>query len=270
MSERIQRFGWEYQPSLCADENYLDLALLLARNANLKGGSMGCVIVSAAAAAAAVAAAAATEAAAGAAREELEVIAQATNSALYTPGASDVHAEVNAIASCARRGVATAGATIYITMPPCAQCFTAIQAAGVRRVVSRLPCAVDKVSRAMAALGVEYTALPDTAERVLRRERFLAANPAWAEARQALLGEREQRKRSRTQLTQTQLTQTQLTQTQQTQTQQTPQQPRQQGSGGGEGEEGKEEGKAERKEDGEGEEEGMGEGKQEGEKSDGR
>jgi dCMP deaminase len=45
------------------------------------------------------------------------------------------HAEVNAIGFAARRGVATAGATIYVTAEPCHGCAKAISAAGIARVV---------------------------------------------------------------------------------------------------------------------------------------
>lgn len=45
------------------------------------------------------------------------------------------HAELNAIASCARHGVATKDATIYISTSPCAYCAKAIVQAGIKRVV---------------------------------------------------------------------------------------------------------------------------------------
>jgi len=45
-----------------------------------------------------------------------------------------VHAEQNAVADCARRGVACAGATAYVTHSPCIHCTKALLAAGIVRV----------------------------------------------------------------------------------------------------------------------------------------
>lgn len=48
-----------------------------------------------------------------------------------------IHAEVNAIARCARRGVSTDGATLYVTHFPCNKtgCARIVIAAGIKRVV---------------------------------------------------------------------------------------------------------------------------------------
>ena len=45
-----------------------------------------------------------------------------------------VHAEANAIAQAARHGIATDGATIYITLEPCLSCLKLIISAGIREV----------------------------------------------------------------------------------------------------------------------------------------
>lgn len=45
-----------------------------------------------------------------------------------------VHAEQNAIADCARRGVSTEGATCYVTHYPCINCAKILAAAGVRDI----------------------------------------------------------------------------------------------------------------------------------------
>jgi dCMP deaminase len=45
-----------------------------------------------------------------------------------------VHAELNAITDCARRGVACQGAYIYVNKKPCSNCFNAIFAAGIIEV----------------------------------------------------------------------------------------------------------------------------------------
>jgi dCMP deaminase len=46
-----------------------------------------------------------------------------------------VHAEINAIADAARRGVAVAGATAYVTHLPCIACAKLLVSAGVQRIV---------------------------------------------------------------------------------------------------------------------------------------
>ena len=66
------------------------------------------------------------------------IISQAINTPLFTPDASDVHAEVNAVAGCALRGEATCGATVYITMPPCKNCFAILQVRSHRAIRARL------------------------------------------------------------------------------------------------------------------------------------
>lgn len=46
-----------------------------------------------------------------------------------------VHAEANIISFCARRGIATEGATLYLTLSPCEKCAELIIQAGIRRVL---------------------------------------------------------------------------------------------------------------------------------------
>ena len=46
-----------------------------------------------------------------------------------------IHAEANAIAWAARKGVAIEGATLYTTVSPCQSCAQVIAAAGIERVV---------------------------------------------------------------------------------------------------------------------------------------
>lgn len=46
-----------------------------------------------------------------------------------------VHAEVNAIAQAAKRGMPTEGATIYVTANPCWNCFKTIANAGIKTIV---------------------------------------------------------------------------------------------------------------------------------------
>jgi len=48
---------------------------------------------------------------------------------------STIHSEINAITDCARRGVSLDGATIYITHYPCINCFKAIAACGIKKII---------------------------------------------------------------------------------------------------------------------------------------
>ncbi|BAQ62834.1 dCMP deaminase [Geminocystis sp. NIES-3708] len=45
-----------------------------------------------------------------------------------------VHAEANAIAQAARHGIATNGATIYVTLEPCISCLKLVISAGIKEV----------------------------------------------------------------------------------------------------------------------------------------
>ena len=45
-----------------------------------------------------------------------------------------VHAEANAIAQAAKHGIATDGATIYVTLEPCLACLKLIISAGIKKV----------------------------------------------------------------------------------------------------------------------------------------
>ena len=72
------------------------------------------------------------------------IIAQGYNG--YLPGAkheqklrdghemATVHAEQNAIADCAKRGVSCAGATAYITHYPCMNCMKILCASGISEI----------------------------------------------------------------------------------------------------------------------------------------
>lgn len=53
---------------------------------------------------------------------------------LYTLN-SVVHSEMNTIAKCAREGVSTLGAKIYISLAPCARCAAVLVQAGIKEVI---------------------------------------------------------------------------------------------------------------------------------------
>jgi len=50
-----------------------------------------------------------------------------------------VHAEANAIAQAAKHGIATEGASIYVTLEPCLSCLKLIISAGIHEVVYETP-----------------------------------------------------------------------------------------------------------------------------------
>ncbi|MDI1879844.1 deaminase, partial [Staphylococcus aureus] len=45
-----------------------------------------------------------------------------------------IHAEMNALLQCAKQGVSTEGATIYVTHFPCLNCTKSIIQAGIKRI----------------------------------------------------------------------------------------------------------------------------------------
>ena len=64
-----------------------------------------------------------------------------------------VHAEQNAIVNCARNGVSTLGATMYVTMTPCRICAMMIIQAGIKSVIARNKYQKDAETREMFKLA---------------------------------------------------------------------------------------------------------------------
>ncbi len=50
-----------------------------------------------------------------------------------------VHAEANAIAQASKHGIATEGASIYVTLEPCLSCLKLVMSAGIREVYYETP-----------------------------------------------------------------------------------------------------------------------------------
>ena len=100
------------------EEYYSDLTKLTATRSPCKRLQVGCILIN-----------------------DNRIIAQGYNG--YLPGAiheqklrdghemATVHAEQNAIADCAKRGVSCKGATAYITHYPCVNCMKILCAAGI-------------------------------------------------------------------------------------------------------------------------------------------
>ncbi len=69
-----------------------------------------------------------------------------------------VHAEQNALADCAKRGVSCAGATAYITHYPCIICARLLFAAGIKHIKYISEYRVDElVAQFAAEIGVTLT-----------------------------------------------------------------------------------------------------------------
>mmetsp|Transcript_85533 Transcript_85533/g.169745 ORF Transcript_85533/g.169745 Transcript_85533/m.169745 type:complete len:228 (+) Transcript_85533:70-753(+) len=158
LADGVNIHGWNPLPEQSGDENGIDLALMVARSSNLKGGSMGCVLSS----------------------PTGKIVAATTNTSLWEVGPhrrpnSDVHAEVNAIGACARRGIPTQGLTAYITMPPCRKCFIVLSASGVRRIVTRKKIQ-DLDGKDFFAVarreGLDIVVIEDSEERRMRLDRL--------------------------------------------------------------------------------------------------
>jgi dCMP deaminase len=60
-----------------------------------------------------------------------------------------VHAEQNAIVNCARAGISTLGATMYVTMTPCRVCAMIIIQAGISKVIAKNKYQKDSDTREM-------------------------------------------------------------------------------------------------------------------------
>jgi len=74
-----------------------------------------------------------------------------------------IHAEMNALAQAASRGVAVEGASIYTTASPCWACFRVLVNGGLRRFVYgqayRADEHRDRIAEVAARLGLEVRAL---------------------------------------------------------------------------------------------------------------
>lgn len=96
-----------------------------------------------------------------------------------------VHAEMAAIVSCARRGISTSGAVLYCTTFPCHECSRHIVAAGIGRVVYVEPYPKSRVAELHSdSVTVElFTGHPEATEQLgedgrVAFEPFLGISPA--------------------------------------------------------------------------------------------
>jgi hypothetical protein len=94
-------YGWEPDPRLSDDDNYMDLVMLLTRNSKLRQGSMACLLVS------------------GETSSKTpmdRIICASTNQSFYKENDSDIHAEISALGYAAStEGVSTKHASSYVS-----------------------------------------------------------------------------------------------------------------------------------------------------------
>jgi deoxycytidylate deaminase len=152
--------GWQPDPKLSDDENYMDLVMLLTRSSHCRQGSMACILVHPDS----------SNNICG------SIISAATNLPLFTKNDSDVHAETAALGGACRTGSRTENATAYITMPPCKRCFGALVASGIKRIVTRLtpPQPIEAGARRN---GIELIALGKLQEQTARINTLIHGDP---------------------------------------------------------------------------------------------
>ncbi len=133
------------------DAYFMATALLLASRSSCERLHVGCVVVSGG-------------------DNPNRIIAAGYNG--FLPGAAHhsrvrdgheqatVHAEQNAVADAARRGVKLDGARIYVTHVPCITCSKILAAAGIREIIYRYDYRPDPlVPEILAESGVKLTKL---------------------------------------------------------------------------------------------------------------
>lgn len=153
---KYELYGWNPNPSLSKDENFMDLVMLVTRTSQTTQGSMACILVQPSS----------TPSSSKSSFHDDKIISVATNGPFYSPNDSDIHAEIAALGDVCKRGLqagqTTQNCTAYITMPPCKRCMAALTVSGITRIVSRLvpPRAIleaaAKHNIEIVALGKEY------------------------------------------------------------------------------------------------------------------
>ena len=145
----------------------MDLVMLVTRSSQLKQGSMACILTNPT-----------SVDDHGDLSQQIRqsVVSVSTNQPLFKVKSSDVHAEIGALGSASRRGISTEGCSAYITMPPCRNCLGALAAAGISRIVTRVPCK-DPVKRAAQSQDIELVSLGRLEERTARINSLIHGHP---------------------------------------------------------------------------------------------
>jgi deoxycytidylate deaminase len=110
--------------------------------------------------------------------EKLDEVLQASRIIELTEFGRAVHAEMEALLACARRGVSAQGATLYCTTFPCHNCAKHIIAAGIHRVVYIEPYEKSRAEDLHSdAMKVGFSDTPIEEERLVRFEPFVGVGP---------------------------------------------------------------------------------------------
>jgi deoxycytidylate deaminase len=157
--ENFEMHGWEPNPELSDDENFMDMVLIVTRSSHCQQGGMACVLVQP-----------------GKSFYDSAIISVTNNGPLFSESDSDIHAEVAALGHAARTGAITENATAYITMPPCKRCFAALVVSGVKRIVSRLT-PPKTIVEAAKRHQIEMVALDNLKEQMARINILIYGNP---------------------------------------------------------------------------------------------
>lgn len=163
--------GWRPDPSISFDDNVMDLVMLVTRTSKCRQGSMACILVKPSGSKTNV----------NNGDDLLEVVRSSivsvsTNLSLFKAKNSDVHAEIGALGAACRKGIQTEGCSAYITMPPCRACFGALVAAGIERIVLRMPC-LEPVSSVAEKQGIELVVLGKSDDRTGRINTLIHGHP---------------------------------------------------------------------------------------------
>ena len=181
---QLNSYGWSWDGAFSVDENYLDLACLIARNSTAKDGHMGCALVQG------------VQTGSGATvRSDSpgEVVLCTINSSLFGAHRSDCHAEANAVSACAACGVAVRGLSCYVTRSPCVACYKLLASSGISRIVSPQNLDSPDCCASAIAIGIEVVVLRDSDARSDRRLALGHSN----EDMERVKALREERKRLR-------------------------------------------------------------------------
>ncbi|KAI9095954.1 hypothetical protein DFS34DRAFT_171858 [Phlyctochytrium arcticum] len=181
---KINTFGWEYKSELAFDDNYIDLAGLVARSSVSLKGHMGCVAVSPPESARSSRVSTPGSISVVIPGETIaippgihpitssvnlpissdpgRILFLSTNVPFFPPPpgksmklASEIHAEARLVATAARSGISLMGAWVYITFPPCKDCFSLLLYAGVQRIIFRRRVSNDSMKTVAENWGVE-------------------------------------------------------------------------------------------------------------------
>ena len=184
--DEYELHGWKPETTLSFDDNMMDVVMLVTRNSTCQQGSMACILVNPPTMDDQIC------------EETIKssIISVAINRSLYQEGRSDIHAEISALGSACRQGTKTEGCSVYITMPPCKNCFGALVTAGVKRIVTRLKC-LEPVLGAANKHGIELVVLDKGEERMARINQLIYGNPRGAKREAPATEDQDQGKKTK-------------------------------------------------------------------------